>query len=170
MARRGSWWVALAAALALALTACAGRYTVEKSDAPAAGGQANVTVNSVAGAGEPADASFYIPTDAPTGVPDAAPMDVPDAAPYAYGEPGQGVCLVPSDIDITDAGTAPGCFQEPVPENCPRKSCMRLCPVDNYAIGCYLAPAPRASLGCTPRWYDATSAHNDYCCPCLHEP
>jgi hypothetical protein len=138
--------------VALVMAACSGRYTVDRAEPPAAGDQTSVVVDS--GAGMPSDASSD------------APVETPDAPPDSDAQLGLSVCPVPSDIAPLDAGIAPGCKQEPVPENCPRKSCRSLCPPNNYAIGCYSAPAPRASLGCAHLAYDETTDRDDYCCPC----
>jgi hypothetical protein len=150
--------VALSVVLGLSSAACAGRNAIDKGNAPApaAAGQSNMPGSSAAGA--PVDAAFDEPSSPPI-------IIVLDAAPAA--EPGQGVCQVPPDIDTPDAGQVPGCAQEPVPENCPRKSCRSLCPPNSYAIACYGSPSPSAALGCALLRSDETTDRDDYCCPCL---
>jgi hypothetical protein len=147
-------WLGGALSVVLAVAACSGRYTIDNDNAPAAAGQTNIVVDS--DAGEPTDASLDAPADAPS-----------DAPPDADAQPGPPACGVPADIDTPDAGTVPGCKQEPVPETCPRKSCESLCPPDSYAIGCYGVPLPRPALGCTFLGSEETTDRDDYCCPCL---
>ena len=158
MAMRGLLGVALSVVLGLSSVACAGRNAIDKGDTPtpAAGGQPSGTMTS--GAGGPVDASFDEPS--------SPPLIVLDAAPSGDAQPGPAVCQVPPNIDTPDAGLVPGCAQEPVPENCPRKSCRSLCPPNSYAIACYGSPLPSAALGCTLLRSDETTDRDDYCCPC----